>query len=709
MLDKVRLKDSYSSDEDNIINDFYNPVLECAVSYDRISGYFSPAILAIAARGFAGLFHNNGKVRILSSVQVDKETYDAISESENYSIDDSLFKNISFDTSTLSSELQKDYLRIFMYLYKTGKLELRVAILSNSGGILHQKVGIVRDASGNAISFSGSNNETLGGAINNLEEFKVFKNWTISSSPYFANDETKFEKYWNNRVEGVRVVGLSDAIKDRLIQLSDTPNDIKQVVKHIREIEGIIESSKPKKSDRSLREYQVDAINHWVENGYKSIFEMATGTGKTFTAINALKKFQENNSYLRVVVVVPLTTLTIQWQEDIKKILPEILTINTSTNSKWREELNNLALTVELGREVNFILITTYSMFSKSGFSERIEKLSDDLVLLADEMHNLVNRNRLQALTNPSYKYKLGLSATPTRLWQQEESTVARLHFGDNSYQYTLEDAIKNGYLVPYNYHPLPIHLNHDEYDDYTKLSREIARLSQFKSTDEDENPTLNAKLIARSRIKKNAENKVPALEKTLRAMQRDNSLQNALIYVDNEEFLTDIQKMLTDNNIRTTKFIGSNSLEERLDAINNLRSHSINAIVAIKCLDEGVDIPSAKVAFFISNNTDPREYVQRLGRILRLDEESNKDHADIYDYIVMPPEGTTYQDDMDRRIARNMIRNELIRSKFFNDLAINSESAQDIIDDAVDKYGFYFDKDELIYNTGGEDNEPTY
>jgi superfamily II DNA or RNA helicase len=99
-------------------------------------------------------------------------------------------------------------------------------------------------------------------------------------------------------------------------------------------------------------------------------------------------------------------------------------------------------------------------MFSKSSFGERIEKLSDDLVLLADEMHNLVNRNRLQALTNPSYKYKLGLSATPTRLWQQEESAIARLHFGGNSYQYSLEDAIKNGFLVPYNYHPLPIHLS---------------------------------------------------------------------------------------------------------------------------------------------------------------------------------------------------------------------------------------------------------
>lgn len=209
MLDEVKLKDSYSSDEDDIVKEFYNPVLECATKYDRITGYFSPGILSVAARGFAGLFHNNGKVRILSSIQVDKELYDAISNSEGYVLEGDLFKHIDFDTASLSDELQKDYLRVFMYLYKTGKLELKIAILRSSGGILHQKVGVVQDAAGNAISFSGSNNETPSGAINNLEEFKVFKNWTISSSPYFANDKTKFDKYWNNTVEGVRVIDIN--------------------------------------------------------------------------------------------------------------------------------------------------------------------------------------------------------------------------------------------------------------------------------------------------------------------------------------------------------------------------------------------------------------------------------------------------------------------------------------------------------------------
>lgn len=707
MLTDILLKDHYSSDEDDIVNEFYNPVLASAVAYDRITGYFSPSILAIASRGFSGLINNGGKIRILTSVQVTSETYEAISRSNNVSFDENLFNQTGFDLNNIQDELQKDYLRVFMYLYKSGLLEMKVAILQDNVGILHQKVGIVRDRDNNAISFSGSNNETVGGFLNNIEEFKVFKNWTISSSPYFVSDESKFEKYWANRVNGVTVMNVTEAIKDRLIQLVDTVDDINTVIKRIkREEDARQHVNQDHKPSRELRDYQINAIKHWVDNEYKSIFEMATGTGKTFTAINALKAFGENHSYIRAVVVVPLTTLTIQWQEDIKKIIPEITIINTSTSSSWKDELSNLSLYKKLGRDTNFIIVTTYSMFTREDFNERLEKLGDDLVLLADEMHNLVNKTRIKALANPVYKYKLGLSATPTRLWSQEDSMVARSYFGNNNYQFTLSDAIKNGYLVPYNYHPLPINLTVDEYDKYVELSRQITRLLQYKSDNSDggNNQALNMKLIERSRIKKNAENKIIALESSLRSLQKDGPIYDALVYVDNEDFLSELQRILTSNNVRTTKFTGENSVEERISTINNLRNHSINAIVAIKCLDEGVDIPSAKTAFFLSNNTDPREYVQRLGRVLRLDLNSNKTISEIYDYIVVPPVGVNYENESDRNIARNMIKNELIRSKFFNELSSNSDKAQDIIDDAVDDYGFYYEENELEYNLGEDD-----
>lgn len=735
-LQDIDIKDTYSSStkDHDLVLEFYNPVLEQAVSYDRITGFFSPAILAVASRGFAGLISTGGKIRLITSVQLDDKIYESI-VNDKHKLDDELLAD--FDVESIKSELDKDYLAVFAWLYRTGQLEMKVAITSKGRSMLHQKIGIVTDADGNSISFSGSNNETPNGWQHNIEQFKVFKSWNPYTISFYQSDKIEFDVLWRNLSNKADVVYVDSAIKDKLIQKIERhrKDDINTVVKRIRKREhenkmrimparerdvrhpeapgtrtAEDDTSKQnndkasaRQQSRELRDYQVNAIKHWIDNGYKSIFEMATGTGKTFTAINALKTFSDSHSYMRAVVVVPLTTLTIQWQEDIQKIIPGIKIVNTSTSSDWKNELSNLALYKKLGRSSDFIVITTYSMFTREDFNERLQQLGDDLVLLADEMHNLVNKPRIRALANPIYKYKLGLSATPTRLWSQEDSRITREYFGDNSYQFSLNEAIRNGFLVPYNYHPLPIQLTGDEYEKYVELSRQITRLLQYKNSNSDDNQTLNMKLIERSRIKKNAGNKILALESSFHALQKKGPVHNALIYVDNEDFLSELQRMLTENNIRTSKFTGDNSVEERLSTINNLRNHSINAIVAIKCLDEGVDIPSAKTAFFLSNNTDPREYVQRLGRVLRQDPIGNKTLSEIYDYIVVPPSGISYESESDRNIARNMIKNELIRSKFFNELSSNASEAQDIIDDAVDGYGFYYEENELEYNLGEE------
>ena len=698
-LPELALKDSYSSDENDIVGEFYNPVLGCATRYDRITGYFSPSILAIASRGFAGIIKNSGKIRIITSTKISADTFDAVKMSDSTELDDAIFDSLNFDLGQLKRELEKDYLRVFAHLYKNGQLEMKVAILDKHPAILHQKIGIVRDRMNNAISFSGSNNETPGGAINNLEEFKVFNNWAPTNSTYFTDDQSKFEKYWSNKVKGIKIVNIGLAIKSRLIHIINPSEDIESTLKRIQDSEKayIKPGQKETEPSRHLRGYQMEAIKHWIQNNYCSIFEMATGTGKTFTAINALIQFKKSEGYIRAVIVVPLTTLTIQWMEDIQSLIPNITVINTSTNYKWEYKLDSLVLSRKLGDENDFILITTYSMFSKKDFNKRILEFGENMILLADEMHNLVNTNRIRALKASAYRYRLGLSATPTRLWQQQESIIARKYFGDSEYTFSLEDAIKNKFLVKYNYHPLPIKLTTDEYYQYAELSREISRM-QHKVDSSQKSTALQMKLIKRSRIKKNAENKLASLENCLKSLQEQGLLYDALIYVDNEDFLQDLQNMLTRNDILTTKFTGTNTVEERLSAIKNLRNHSINAIVAIKCLDEGVDIPSAKLAFFLSNNTDPREYVQRLGRVLRLSE--NKEMSEIYDYIVTPPSDVIYNDESGRKIARNMIKNELIRVKFFNGLAINSQYAQSVIDDAVDEYRFYFEEDELTYNT---------
>jgi len=727
-LQELDIKDTYSSStkDNDLVLEFYNPVIEQAVTYDRITGFFSPAILAIASRGFAALISTGGKIRLITSVQLDDRLYQSITAGSS-KLDDKLLED--FDFNSIKSELDKDYLAVFAWLYKTGQLEMKVAITSKDRSMLHQKIGIITDSEGNAVSFSGSNNETPNGWRYNIEQFKVFKSWNPHTLSFFESDKGEFDVLWNNLSTKADVMYLDSAIKDNLIQKIEKhrKDDIKTVVNRIRQREhankiriapargkdihfvgeptvnsektAIIEAPQEKAPSRSLFEYQDKAILHWFSNDCKSIFEMATGTGKTFTSINALKQFREKYGYLRAVVVVPLTTLTIQWKNDIREIISDIQIINTSTDTKWRDELRSLAMLTKLGPAPDYIIVTTYSNFPGDDFSNAVEQLSSDFILVTDEMHNLVTKRGMAAASKHVYKYRLGLSATPTRLWKPQESHAVARMFGDNRYTYDIKDALENDFLVKFDYMPIPVHLDQGEFEEYVQLSREIGRMYAAKGSTGDDEP-LNKKLNARARIKKNAESKIPALEQLVSKLHEEGAMHHSLIYVDNEKFLTELQLMLTRNNILTTKFVGETPLDDRLTIIDNLRTGDIGAIVAIRCLDEGVDIPSAQTAFFLSNNTDPREYVQRLGRVLRKDRGGNKQVAHIYDYIVMPPPRQGYDDESERNIARNLIKGELIRAKFFEDLAINADTAKSIIDDKIDEYGFNYEEDELIYNT---------
>lgn len=727
-LQDLNIKDTYSSSTkaNDLVREFYNPVIEQASKYDRITGFFSPAVLAIASRGFAELISTGGKIRLITSVQLDDRIYKSISDNSGL-----LYEHLlsDFDFEAVKSELNRDYLSVFAWLYRTGQLEMKVAVMSKDRSMLHQKIGIVTDSEGNSISFSGSNNETPNGWQHNIEQFKVFKSWNPHTSSFFISDEEEFEILWNNLSTKASVIRLDDAIKNKLIQIIEKhrKGDINAVVDRIKKkehfseirilpargrdiyippepkISEIVPNLKPKEDEshetRRLFGYQEEAIRHWFTNKYSSVFEMATGTGKTFTTSHALKKFSEKNGYLRAVIVVPLTTLTLQWQAEMQKILPGYRIINTSTDNNWRQILHSLAISKLLnGQSENFIIVTSYKMFPTESFLEAITKIADDYVLVADEMHNLVTDRCIDAVQKEVFKFKLGLSATPTRLWKPEESAYISRVFGDNSFTYDLRDAIEAKFLVPYNYHPVLTYMDPEEYEEYVELSKTIARLYAL-SEGKGDKTLLNSKLIARARLKKNASSKIPILSKLIKSMNSSNKLHHALIYVDNEDFLSELQNMLSENNIITTKFVGNTPLDERVKIIKNLRDQSIKAIVAIKCLDEGVDIPSAQLAFFLSNNTDPREYVQRLGRVLRRDDEGGKSFADIYDFIVLPPESVVFDNESNRGIARNLIKNELRRSTFFQELATNGSEAKLLIEDGADVYGFAFEDEELMFD----------
>ena len=697
-LRDVDILPAYSTDDGkDLLDSFYNPVLECAVKYDRVTGFFSPKVFAIAARGFRKCVENNCKIRIITSVCVEDETWDAINESTKLS-------NVSrcLDDYTLDSvhdELDYNYLQLFMYLYSTGILEMKVAAVREGNGIFHEKIGIITDSFEDSVSFSVSNNETANGWINNIEEFKVFKDWEPVQATYCAIDKKKFETYWDGESNRFKVLTLDKAESEGLIRKTLEPDiTIEEIKKRIYEQENVkLYGGGNKPRTRQLRPYQKDAIAHWKNSNYISIFEMATGTGKTFTTVSALKQFREGNSSLHCVVGVPLISLLVQWRGELLSNFGEdlkIIVASSSVDNDWRKELSDLTIRLKMGLKTDFAILVPYVTLSNEDFVSKIRRIgADGMVFLADEMHNLVTERAMAVLSEEIFKYRLGLSATPVRLWAPKESKIVTAFFGDDPYIFSLEKAILEGFLVPYNYYVKPVHLTIDEFEDYCGISKEIGRYSAIGNQYKDSE--LNA-LLKRARIKKNAENKILALSGVIAENKKIGPISYSLFYVDNSEMLEKVQKTLLEYNIVSSKFTGEEDLVTREDIIDAIRRRDINAIVAIKCLDEGVDIPSARNAYFISSNTDPREYVQRLGRVLRLDEKSGKTHSNIYDFIVLPPSNMRFSDVNERTIARNLVRNEVIRAKFFCELAKNAESAREEVDDIVGGIGMTFTEEEL-------------
>ena len=708
-LRDLELQKIYSSENDDILNDFYNPALECAVKYDRITGFFSPKVFALAARGFRKCIQNNCKIRIITSVELEPEVYDSLTDDGANSVLEN--KINEFDPDLLLDDLQYNYLKLFLYLYNTGQLELKIALVEKNIGIMHEKIGVIYDNTGDAVAFSGSNNETASGWVNNIEEFLVFNNWDELSFEYFSNRINKFDNYWTGNTKRFKVISLNDVQKEKLVKKTNsdelTKEELLEKIKELEKEDGTKDGEPVK--PRELREYQLDAIQHWEDESYVSIFSMATGTGKTFTALNALRRFHEQEGSLHCIIAVPLVSLVQQWEEEVRGMFPTFTIISASSkvNPHWKNDFENLSINASFGAIPNYVIITTYTTLATEYFGNTIKSIASDNILVADEMHNLVveNRKRIKAIDVDYYPYKLGLSATPTRLWNPDDSEYVSRLFGNNPYVYSLEKAIQNGYLVPYYYHPVHIALTGDEYDEYIRLSREIAKYS-FASSAKDDDITKDkykTLLLQRADIKKNAENKTLRLCSLLGDIKKNEKLERALIYVDDKERLEHTQRALTELMIKTARFTGDEDMSTRSSVIQGLRNKQHDAIIAIKCLDEGVDIPSAKMAFLVSSSTDPREYIQRLGRILRLDKEGNKQYAIVYDFIVTPPENIIYESESDRTIARNLLKNELIRAKFFINLSVNSEEAQVEVDDIANNYLFNFSEEELSYNINKE------
>lgn len=504
--------------------------------------------------------------------------------------------------------------------------------------------------------------------------------------------------------------------------------DNKKVIKNI---ESIFTNPKEEDGDMNvpripewlnLFEYQKEAIEVWKENNYRGIFDMATGTGKTLTGLSAMAVLSESvNDKLAVFIVCPYQHLVEQWVEDIMKFgIKPIIGYSESIQKNWKSQLKNAVIDQPLvkGKEF-FCFISTNATFSSDYVQSQIRALKLPALLLVDEAHNF-GASYLRKLLSDKFKYRLALSATLNRHGDAEGTSALYNYFGTKCIEYDLSRAIKEDKLTPYNYYPVIVNLTELELDKYQELTKQLSKCL-IKASSAKLKLNKRGKILAleRSRLVAGAVEKISALEREIRKYIDD---RHILVYCGatrifdedycglteqennddvNEgkrqiEIITDILGNKLD--MKVSQFTSKEDIEERSVLLKEFsKGENLKVLIAIKCLDEGVNIPEIKTAFILASTTNPKEYIQRRGRVLR--KSSGKIFANIYDFITLPrPLNDVYGlTEESKKQDKGLIRNELIRAYEFANIAANKMDIINILDEIKQLYNLE-DKD-LVMN----------
>lgn len=659
-LKNLLLKEQYDTSEEDVINEFYKPALESSITFDRATGFFSTELLFESMNSLRHFVNNNGKMRIIVSPLLRGNELHEIQEIlKNPGKAVELFEE-HFLASVDNGELELRAAQLFVALQEKGYLEVRIAIPRNEQGMFHQKISIYSDGINHIVS-NGSNNETLAAYLNNIESFDVFKSWVDVSRVKTHID--RFNRKWDGRNKNVKLYNFTEVIGvENLVRLKSD----KSIIDLIDLTEALQNSKTIGISKLTLNfdpyYYQRIAAEKWL-TAKKGILKFATGSGKTKTAIYALKELFDKEQDLFVVVLVPDKTLSYQWSKEFSKIGSIATVCNSDIN--WRSSLNEKIDFYRQGLENFYVTITTTDTFFGDRFKKYIRRLSD-FVLIVDECHAITASNYLNNMPNVSYR--LGLSATPESDFDDYRTKVTLDYFDGILSEYSLEDAINDGKLTKYNYFPIEVDLNEEEIEEYNSYTKSISVLYSKENPTPEEIARRDNLIYARSRILYNAESKINALYKLLEG--NPNIINHLIVYCGTSSGKDDgslsqlqrVNQLLGRMNIPHAQYTGDETTQARDIGIKEFRNGTYNSLTAIKCLDEGVDIEEIENAIIMASSQSTREFVQRRGRLLRLS--PGKSVANIYDFVIMSE---------DERLESAVI-SEMKRALEYSSIAINKD-----------------------------------
>ncbi len=734
---------TYRPGEYNSPEKFFNDCLENSKEFDLQLGYFSSATISVLADGFATFISNGGRMRLVINHIVSEEDKEAIRKGLHGGVID-CFDLTNFETLRQTfDEYQQQFFECLAFLIYDKRIDIRIIKPRNKKGISHTKSGQFRDGD-SVTSFTGSANFTISGLFNNLEEIKIDRSDSVDKMVQnrIASQREEFDSIMKGKKRNIEYLSPENLVS--AIQSNFGDKDIEELLdveKKLRKIKAekairerqkdmemaledlVIEPQFPYTS--GPRDYQKTAFENWKNNGQKGLFAMATGTGKTITSLNCLLEIYKRKGYYKAIILVPTITLVNQWEQECRKFNFSNIIKVYSKNLTWRDEVERVAFNekykTDKEPEVSYIIISTYASYSRervfrvlNGFDRR------RLLLIADECHNMGSGSLVKRLKEIPYLRRIGLSATPERQFDDEGNKKLNKFFGSEehyTYEYSMEEAIQKGVLCKYMYYPHLVRLTPDEMDAYVELSERIAKYFNYDKEKFDHiDEKLKMMLLARKRIVHKAENKVEVFRSIIeKRFQEKGNLKYSLIYVpegnkpdyigggddfditedvgddnDMEHLINLYTKVVTevDDHVTVRKFVSGQ--QDREEILHDFATGRLHVLTSMKCLDEGVDVPRSELAIFCASTGNPRQFIQRRGRVLRT--HPDKKMAELHDLVVVPevnPYSNSY------RMEKSLLRGELMRVINFSSLSENPSYSELELREVLDHYGLNLTKND--------------
>lgn len=674
--------------DDPIVDEVIIPALQVAESFDCMVGFFGGGALRELSHGLASyIIRSREPLRLLVSPIISDGDQEAIRvglKNPAQVLEEAITFSLT-DESTLASALAQHTKKCLAYLIAVGRLRMKVVLVK--GAKFHVKEWIFRNQY-DIVVLSGSANFTGQALANNVEQLHLHRSWRSEDGAFACRDATaEFDRYWSNQKPHAVATDLPFALQEGLLRSYDTdePPSIEEYHQALiaeglgsRVSVGVSSSNRepvfaaPEGMVWEVGPYahQGEAVHAWEANGRRGILAMATGAGKTITALVAAWRLYREAKQLLILITAPTRPLVSQWDSEARLFGLTPYSVGTENMRSRLKQIDTRLSDLELGLSSVETLIVTNNLLNDTEFQRLIQRFQGEVLLIADEVHNLGSAAFLNA--PPDFiPHRLGLSATPERQYDSEGSEGLVEFFGDVVFEFGLEKAI-GICLVPYDYHLHPVRLTDDEAATYKKLSEQIRNLflasgEQLSGKDEER---LQLLLNRRRLVLENAEGKLYALQCVLEPYVPD-SLRHSLIYTTDKDpaQLLQVNAMLTNMGVRFHQITAEETSQARLvgATLNAFRRGHIQALTAKRVLDEGLNVPEITTAFVLASTTVRRQWIQRRGRVLRMCHATNKQFGVIHDFVVLPPPDMPRDEDVKR-----LISDELARCDEFTELARN-------------------------------------